>query len=287
MNAPLRPPVAPAALPAGALAAEKLAIGHGRTVIAAGIDVAVARGEVLCLIGPNGSGKTTLFRTLLGLLPALSGTVTLEGRPLGAFGRAGLARRVAHVPQAETSAFAYTVLDLVLMGRTVHLGLFATPRPADMDAALAALETLGIADLAGRDAALISGGQRQLMLIARALAQDAGILVLDEPTASLDLGNRVRVLAEIRRLADRGIAVILSTHEPEQALAIADTAAILAGGRLAACGRAAEIVTTEALTAAYGTPVSVEHTAGGRLVVVPELPPRGASGTRSKPEGSP
>jgi iron complex transport system ATP-binding protein len=221
------------------------------------------------LLGPNGSGKTTLFRTLLGLLPAIAGQVRLNGTPIGEVRHRALAREIAYVPQAETGAFAYSIADVVLMGRTAHLGVFATPSQADNLAVRRALETLGIADLADADATQVSGGQRQLALIARALAQDAGIMVLDEPTASLDFGNRIRVLGEVRRLANLGKAVVLSTHEPEHAFMVADKVAVLANGRLLAFGPTAEVVTADLLTAAYSTPIAVEHTASGRWAVVP------------------
>jgi iron complex transport system ATP-binding protein len=251
-----------------AIEARDLAIGYGAVRIAGGLDLAVEPGSVTCLLGPNGIGKTTLFKTLLGLLPPLSGSVRIGGDELAGLSRETIARRIAYVPQAQVAEFTYTVLDLVVMGRTAHLGAFGAPRPADYAAAMAALDTLGIAPLAERDSTRISGGQRQLALIARALAQQAPVIVMDEPTASLDLGNRIRVLQTIRGLASSGLAVVLSTHEPEQAFVVADRVAILARDRFVT-GAVETIMTSAELSRLYGTELVVEKTASGRLVVGP------------------
>ena len=251
------------------LAARGLSIGYDRRTVAAGIDLAVVRGEVLCLLGPNGAGKTTLFKTLLGLIPPLAGDVTIGERPLGALTRAELAKSMAYVPQAQVMEFAYTVLDLVLMGRTAHLGPFSAPGRRDHERARAALADLGIADLADAEANRISGGQRQLCLVARALAQDAPLLVMDEPTASLDLGNRLLVLERVRALSARGYAVVFSTHDPDQARDLATTVAVIADGRLAAYGPPHATLTGPILSAVYGVQVRIERTESGRYVVAP------------------
>jgi iron complex transport system ATP-binding protein len=250
------------------LEARALAIGYDRRIVASGIDLTVKRGEILCLLGPNGAGKTTLFKTLLGLIPATAGEVHLDGRPLPALSRAEVARAMAYVPQAQHLEFAYTVLDVVLMGRTAHLGPFAGPRPADHVRAHAALASLGIDDLATADVNRISGGQRQLCLIARALAQDAPLLVMDEPTASLDLGNRLLVLDRVRTLRDAGYGIVFSTHDPDQARELGNHVAVIADGRLAAHGRPDETLTAAMLSAVYGVSVAIERTESGRHVVV-------------------
>jgi iron complex transport system ATP-binding protein len=261
------------------LEAHHLSIGYGPTRIAGGIDLALDSGTVTCLLGPNGVGKTTLFKTLLGLLPALSGTIKIGGQELLSLDRQALARQIAYVPQAQVTEFAYTVLDLVVMGRTAYLGPFGAPGPADTEAAMAALEALGIATLAERDSTRISGGQRQLALIARALAQQARIVVMDEPTASLDLGNRIRVLDTIRRLADQGLAVVLSTHEPEQAFVVADKVVILGKDRFVT-GPVDAVMTADELSRLYGVALTVERTPSGRLVVGPSKPSGAISGPR-------
>lgn len=252
--------------------ARDLAIGYGATQVAAGIDLSVGPGEILCLLGPNGAGKTTLFKTLLGLIPPLHGEVTVSGTRVADLSRAALARAVAYVPQAQVMEFAYTVPDLVLMGRTAHLGPFAAPRAIDHDRARAALDELGILGLADREANHISGGQRQLCLIARALAQDAPMMVMDEPTASLDLGNRFLVLARVQTLRERGFGVVLSTHDPDQARELATRVAVIADGRLAAYGTPDETLTAATLSKVYGVPIALERTDSGRTVVAPARP---------------
>ncbi len=252
------------------LAARGLAIGYPQRRVAEGIDLTVGRGEVLYLLGPNGAGKTTLFKTLLGLIPALDGAVEIDGKPVAGLSRQALARAVAYVPQAQVMEFAYTVLDLVLMGRTAHLGPFAAPSTTDYNRARAALDELGILDLADREANRISGGQRQLCLVARALAQDAPLLIMDEPTASLDLGNRFLVLDRVRALRERGFGVVFSTHDPDQARELATRVAVIADGRLAAYGTSDQTLTASTLSAVYGVPVIVERTESGRYVVGPQ-----------------
>jgi len=251
------------------LGARGLSIGYDGRTVAAGIDLAVARGEVLCLLGPNGAGKTTLFKTLLGLLPPIAGDVRVGERPVGSLTRAELAKSMAYVPQAQVMEFAYTVLDLVLMGRTAHLGLFSAPGRRDHERAHAALADLGIGDLADAEANRVSGGQRQLCLVARALAQDAPLLVMDEPTASLDLANRLLVLERVRALKAQNYGVVFSTHDPDQARELATTVAVIAGGRLAAYGPPQDTVTGPILSGAYGVDVVVERTESGRHVVAP------------------
>ena len=251
------------------LSAQGLDIGYGSHVVARGITLGLDRGEVLCLLGPNGAGKTTLFRTLLGLQRPLGGSVAIDGRPLGELPRIEIARRIAYVPQAHVTEFSYSVLDVVLMGRTARLGPFARPGRADERIAHDRLAALGIAALAERDYTRISGGQRQLALIARALAQEAPILVLDEPTASLDFGNQAMVLGRVRALAAEGFGIVLSTHDPDHALMVATRVAVIADGGLVASGAPREVVTAALLSAVYRTPVEVEETPSGRRVCVP------------------
>ncbi len=251
------------------LEAVDLAIGYPGHPVGKGISLALDTGEILALLGPNGAGKTTLFRTLLGLQRPLGGAVMIDGKPLDRLRPAEIARRMAYVSQAHVTEFSYSVLDVVLMGRTARLGPFESPGAEDTRIARDRLDSLGIGALAGADYTRISGGQRQLVLIARALAQEAPILVMDEPTASLDFGNQMLVLSRIRDLAASGYGVLLSTHDPDHALLVAGRVAIMAKGGLAAVGATGDVVTGELLSRIYGTTVRVEETPSGQRVCVP------------------
>lgn len=223
----------------------------------AGVDLHASAGELLFLLGPNGSGKSTLFRVLLRLLRARTGTVTMDGAPLADLSPREVARRIAYIPQQESAAFNYTAWQTVLMGRTPHLDrVTQAPTPDDVAAARAAIATLRIEHLADVGLRSMSGGERQLVLIARAICQQASILVLDEPTSALDLGNQTLVLDELRRLADAGLLVVVSTHNPVQALQYGDRVVLLDAGRVVADGPP-EAITSEALSDLYGTPVRV------------------------------
>jgi iron complex transport system ATP-binding protein len=246
------------------LSVERLSYGYPGRIVGHEVSLAVEGGEVLCILGRNGEGKSTLFKTILGLLPPLAGTVRVDGEATAGWQPRRRAATFGWVPQSSGAAFPFTVGELVLMGRTAHRGPFAPPSSADYDAVAQAIATLGIEHLAARDWLRVSGGERQLALIARALAQESRILMLDEPTASLDFGNQVRVLEMIRRLAEsRALGVLLSTHHPEQAFACADKVAVLAEGELLRLGPPAEVVTAETLHACYGVDVAVLPVADG------------------------
>jgi len=234
-----------------------LAYGYDGRAVGRDVSFAVESGEVLCLLGPNGGGKTTLFKTVLGLLPALGGTVAVDGESVAGWSRARVARALGYVPQAQLGLFPFTVREIVLMGRTAHLGAFATPSRRDEAVAESTLESLGITHLAARAYTEVSGGERQMTLVARALAQEPRVLVMDEPTASLDFGNQVRVLSRVRAVAGEGIAVIVSTHDPDQAFACADRVAVLHGGTLAGLGSPEATITPQRLRAVYGVDVDV------------------------------
>ncbi|ETX16387.1 iron ABC transporter ATP-binding protein [Roseivivax halodurans JCM 10272] len=255
------------------LEATELAIGYGRERIGENLSFTLGPDEIVCLLGPNGCGKTTLFKTLLGLITRLGGKLELGGADISRLARQDIARAIAYVPQAHVPPFPFEVLEVVLMGRTSQLGAFAQPSARDRDAALAALDTIGIEHLAGRDYARLSGGQRQLVLIARALAQEAPLLVMDEPTASLDFGNRLAVLDRIATLARRGSGrgVILSTHDPDQALSLSARVIAMSKGRVLADGPAADVLTPARLSEIYGISLTVERTPSGRRICLPEL----------------
>lgn len=253
------------------LTVHDLGFGYRRQPVGQGVSFNLAAGEVLCLLGPNGSGKTTLFKTLLGLLPPLAGEIRINGESTMGWSARQRAQVFGYVPQAQAGFFPYTVLESVLMGRTAHLPAFAQPSSRDRSIALESLAMLGLESLAERPIHGISGGERQLALIARALAQQPRILVLDEPTASLDFGNQVRVLRHIANLAKRGIAVVLSTHDPDHALGIGHRVALLRGGELVVLGHPAEVLTAERLGDLYGVAVEVVVLADGRRVCLPRM----------------
>jgi iron complex transport system ATP-binding protein len=251
------------------LRSEKLAFGYRRQAVGRDVDVRVRPREVLCLLGPNGSGKTTLFKTLLGLLPAQGGRIFLDGEDMSALSRGEIARKIAYVPQAHDAVFPYSVSDMVLMGRTVHRGLFSAPGREDRIKVEAALSGLGIAGLSDRDYTRISGGQRQLALIARALAQQTELMVMDEPTASLDFGNQVLVLEQLKRLAATGLGIVFSTHNPDHAFACATHVLVLDDGLTRAAGEPVEVLTEDLLSSVYGVEVRLETLQNGHRVCVP------------------
>ena len=253
------------------LEVQGLGFGFPGRSVGRDLSFAVAEGEVLCVLGPNGSGNTTLFRTLLGLLVRQGGEISIHGARLDELGRAEIARRAGYVPQGHSAYFAFTVLEFVLMGRTAHLGAFSTPARRDVEVAERALDSLGIPQLASKPVTEISGGERQLALIARALAQQPRLLVMDEPTASLDFGNQVRVMERIAALARSGIAVLFSSHNPDHALLVADRVLLLAEGGALALGEPRAVIRPEALERLYGVKVEVVELPGGRHACVPSL----------------
>lgn len=250
------------------LEASALAYGYREREIGRDIALDLAGGEVLALLGPNGHGKTTLLKTLLGLLPTKGGTLTLDGKPLAALSIGERARALAYVPQVHAGTFAFSVSEVVLMGRTARSSLFAAPSSHDREMVRAMLQRLVIEHLAARPYTEISGGERQLVMIARALAQEPRYVILDEPTASLDFGNQGKVMGQIRRLADEGLGVLFTTHDPNQALRYAERVLLLREGRALASGRASDLLTPEQLATLYG--VAIESVRGdGKLAFLP------------------
>jgi iron complex transport system ATP-binding protein len=252
------------------LSGRNLTIGYSDRVVGRGLNVSLKQGEVLALLGPNGGGKTTLLKTLLGILKPLAGEAQIDGRSLNAISIGERARRVAYVPQVHNPTFAFTVETVVLMGRTAHGGLFSRPSAKDRAIATRALGNFGIGHLKERPYTMISGGERQLVLLARALAQEPQFIVLDEPTASLDFGNQGKVMREIRALAAAGLGVLFTTHDPNHAQRAADRAYLLRGGERVAEGAVGEVLTRDRLEALYGAPVEMlTDTASGQTAFLP------------------
>jgi iron complex transport system ATP-binding protein len=252
------------------LEAKSLSFGFPGHIVGRDVSFSLGRGEVMCVLGPNGGGKTTLFRTLLGLLPARAGSIAIGGEPLNGLSRGDIARRVGYVPQEHAASFAFTVKEFVLMGRTAHFGTLSVPGRRDREIAAQALKALGIAGLAERPITEISGGERQLALLARALAQEPNALVLDEPTAGLDFGNQVRVLQKMSALAASGISILFSTHDPDHAFLASHRALLLGEGRVLEIGAPAEVIRPDTLERLYHVKVSVLRVGAGHTCL-PEI----------------
>jgi iron complex transport system ATP-binding protein len=248
-----------------------LAFGFPGRTVGRDVSFSLADGEVMCVLGPNGGGKTTLFRTLLGLLERHAGSISLQSAALESLSRREIARRIGYVPQGHSAYFAFTVREFVLMGRTAHLGALASPSRRDHDVVGKVLESLEIAHLAERPVNQISGGERQLALVARALAQEPRLLVMDEPTASLDFGNQVRILERMRNLGGKGIAILFSTHAPDHAFLAAQRVLLLAEGQALALGAPQDVIRADTLKRLYGVSVQVLPLPGGGHTCLPSI----------------
>ena len=221
------------------------------------ISFSVGKGEFLSILGPNGVGKSTLFRCTLGLLSNYTGQVLVDGKDARTFTVREAARHIAYIPQSSHPAFNYSVFDIVLMGTTSALSPFRTPSREDRDRCVHALEKVGIPHLAQRCFHRLSGGEQQLVMIARALVQNAPILMLDEPTANLDFGNQLLVLEQVRNLAKEGYTVIQTTHHPEQSYMFSDRILAIQNGRVLIEGTPAEVLTKQTMQLLYGVEVDV------------------------------
>lgn len=246
-----------------------LHFSYGAHEVFKGLTFHLAPGGVTALLGCNGAGKTTLFRCLLGLETAYRGSIQLEGKALSSYTPRQLAHRMAYIPQNSYPAFQYSALDMVLMGMTSRIRAFSSPGSAEIAQAMSALERLQIAHLAQRSFIRLSGGERQLVLIARAIAQQARILLMDEPCASLDFGNQHRVMQTAQALGREGYSLIMSTHSPQHVLSYADRMLAIRDGKLLCEGAPAEKLTPRLVQELYGIAAHVLDTPFGR-VVLPE-----------------
>ncbi len=277
----------------GLIQAAHIIFSYRGTAVLNNVSLAIRAGEVVSLLGPNGCGKTTLLKILLGLLPPQNGKVLFHGKDVATMSARELAGKMAYVPQTHRIGFAYRVLDVVLMGRTPHKRFFSDYSKQDVEIALHCLERLSIADLSERPYNEISGGERQLTLIARALAQGARTLIMDEPASGLDYGNQIRLLTRISDLSHDGYTFIKSTHAPDHALWIANRVLIMKGGSIIADGKPQDVINGEAISRLYSTQVGIVSVSDTLRMCVPHAmmngwrrtvaqegiaPPEGASG---------
>jgi iron complex transport system ATP-binding protein len=234
-----------------------LSFSYGQKNVLHDICFSAEKGEFLSILGPNGAGKSTLLRCILGLLPGYSGEVLVNKRNIKGFSAREASRQIAYIPQKSHCVFQYNVLDIVLMGRSNRTSVFGNPGKEDEQACLKALEKVGICALKDRCFQKLSGGEQQLVLIARALAKDAPILLLDEPTANLDFGNQILVLEQAKKLAQEGYTVIQTTHHPEQSYLYSDRILALQNGRVVANEKPAAVLTSDMMKQLYDVSVDV------------------------------
>lgn len=238
---------------------DNICCGYTSKTILTNISMKIESGEVLTLLGPNGVGKTTLFKTILGFLKPKGGSIKINGANIDNWKWSKLSKSIAYVPQATTQPFPFTVLDVVTMGRTAHIGIFSSPKKEDSEIAEQCLSDLEISYLKDKVYTEISGGERQMTLIARSLTQQAKILIMDEPTSNLDFGNQVRVLKQINRLSKKGIGVIMTSHFPDQVFLCSTKVALLQRNNEFIIGDVEDVVTEKNLKNAYGVDVKIIH----------------------------
>ena len=228
-----------------------------KQIIFSDVTFSVKPGEIFCILGPNGIGKSTLLRCLGGLLSLQKGSITLQGSSIKTIGRKELGKKIGFIAQGHQPAFPYSVREFVLMGRSPYIPLYGTPRKEDHLISERAIDSLGITHLIDKPYTEISGGERQMVIFARVLAQNPQILLMDEPTSHLDLCNQLYTLTLVEELCRKGMSAILTTHLPDQALLLNATVAIMKDQSFIAIGPAQQVVTAQNLSAAYGIEVEI------------------------------
>jgi len=250
---------------------------YGKNKVLNNVSFEMQKGEYVCILGANGSGKTTLLKTILAFLKPQQGSVTLYGQDVQTIEEKELAKKIAYIPQAHTPPFPFKVKDVVLMGRTPHLNCTCRHRLHDERIAGDAMDRLGIGAIAEKRYTEISGGQRQMVIVARALAQQPEILVMDEPTASLDFGNQYLVLAQMLSLAREGMGVLMVTHNPDHAIYCADRIIAMKGGRILTVGETHEVINEAVMRSIYNMTIKVRdvsidsHTRATICIPVPDV----------------
>lgn len=248
-------------------------VGYGGCAVVEQLDLEVKPGQLVCLLGPNGSGKSTILKTWMGMLKPLAGRVSIDGEPLSNLTAVQRARHLSFVPQSKEDPFGFSVQDVVLMGRSAFwndwLNATRGPSQADHHAVQSALQKLNIEALAGRQYNALSGGQKQLVLIARALCQDARYMMLDEPTANLDFANTNLLINTIAQLAhEEQHGLVFTTHDPQQALRLNAHTCLIHKRRILAQGPAQNVLSAQNLSATYGVPVEIIDTPQGPWIRV-------------------
>ena len=247
---------------------EEVTFGYSRNAeaVVKSLQFNLRRGKMTAILGSNGAGKTTLLHLALGILTPWQGMIRLEGQDLHSYTRREIGKRIALVPQMEQMVFEYSVLDFILMGRAPHLPTLGQPGEEDVQSAFQALKRVGIEELWDHSLSALSGGERQLVLIARALTQEPQILLLDEPTAHLDLHNSANLVQLFRQLKSQGVTLVITSHDPQIVYAVADDVLLLKGGRVLAYGQLGDTLNESLLSELYRLPIRV-HDLDGKKVV--------------------
>jgi ABC transporter, iron chelate uptake transporter (feCT) family, ATP-binding protein len=236
---------------------KNLSCGYDKKVVIENFNANLQDGDIFCLLGSNGVGKTTTFKTILGFLKPLGGEILIDGKDALKMSEKERASFISYVPQAHTPPFAFSVFDVVMMSANARLGIFERPSKEDEKIAIDALKTLNLESFKDKIYTDLSGGERQMVLIARALAQRSKVMLLDEPTANLDFGNQMRVLKEIKKLAKQGYIIILTSHQPEQVFYLNAKVAMLGRDKNYIYGEASEVMNGENLKKIYGVDIRV------------------------------
>ncbi|MDR1809996.1 MAG: ABC transporter ATP-binding protein [Prevotella sp.] len=248
-------------------------LGYGRKTVLENVDLDLNTNQTICVLGKNGAGKTTLFKSLLGVLPLLSGDILLDGKSIRKWSRRHYARLVAYVPQARSLPFPFKVTEVVLFGRTAHLSEFSSPGKKDRLIAEECLELLNISHLRNRIFTQLSGGEQQMVIIARALAQQPAFIIMDEPTSSLDFGNQIKVIRQVNRLRSNSLGILMATHSPDHAFMCNADVSVVHNGSLRWRGHCNTVINETLLQEIYGVRVSIAEASGGcsRKVCIPTV----------------